>query len=74
MLLRIPLEEVALLSLILGTDEELSSVVGIKLSDLPEDGLTAMATLWVMEVGPSKMLTRLTSAKTIIIIKWFLNA
>jgi len=52
----LPLEEVALLRLVLGADEELSSVVLIQLGDLPEDGGTAVATLRVIQVCPTKML------------------
>jgi hypothetical protein len=54
-----PLEEVALLSLVLGTGEELASVVLCELGDLSEDGGTAVAAPRVVQVGPAKMLARL---------------
>ncbi len=58
-LVSFPLEEIALLRLVLGTGEELASVVLCELGDLSEDGWTAVAAPRVVEVGPAEMLARL---------------
>ncbi len=55
-----PLEEVALLALVLGTGEELAAVVGCHASDLPEDSVAAVAAPGVIQVGPRKVLARFT--------------
>jgi hypothetical protein len=61
--LSMPLKEITLLPPVLGTDVELSAIVGIELGDLAQYALTSVATLGMVQVSPGKVIARFLTGK-----------